>query len=70
MLPVGYFEFTLQLQKESGEIIKIERRYSDFLLLRKCLECLHPGLFVFPLPPKDKFISFQKEDSESVQARK
>ena len=51
----GFYEFSLRVKTEEEEY-NIERRYSDFLLLRKALEALHPGLFIFPLPPKDKFI--------------
>lgn len=31
---------------------------------------MYPGLFIFPLPPKDKFIFTQKEDSITVLKRK
>jgi hypothetical protein len=51
----GFYEFSLRVKTEEEEY-NIERRYSDFLLLRKALEAIHPGLFIFPLPPKDKFI--------------
>jgi len=53
-----------------GETVTVDRRYSDFDKLRKAIECLYPGFFVPVLPPKDMGISFQKEDSESMQNRK
>lgn len=31
---------------------------------------MFPGLFVSPLPPKDTFLVFQKEDSDSMKQRK
>lgn len=65
----GFYEFSLHVVKED-EDYNIQRRYSDFLLLRKALEVTLPGLFIFPLPPKDTFLQFQKEDSISVQKRK
>jgi hypothetical protein len=57
LLMPGHYEFLLQVNKEGQENIQINRRYSDFDLLRRTLECMHPGLFIVPLPPKDKFIS-------------
>jgi hypothetical protein len=65
MVLTGFYEFTLHVIKDH-ESYNIQRRYSDFLLLRKALEVSYPGLFIFPLPPKDKFLQFQKEDSISV----
>ena len=51
----GFYEFTLQVVKDDEKYF-ILRRYSEFLLLRKALEVTYPGLFIFPLPPKDKFL--------------
>lgn len=56
LLP-GHYEFVLQITKDT-ETISLDRRYSDFDLLRQALECIYPGLFIVPLPPKDKFITF------------
>ena len=71
MPPGGYWYFELKITKStSKELVTIFRRYSDFDLLRQALECLYPGLFIYPLPPKDTFIFFKKEDSKSLTHRK
>jgi len=65
----GYYEFTLKFKKGETESV-IERRYSDFLLLRDALECMHPGLFIHPLPPKELLIFMTKEDAQTIKLRK
>jgi hypothetical protein len=66
---IGHFEFTLQVTR-SQDVLSVDRRYSDFELLRKAICCVFPGLFISPLPPKDAFIALQKEDSDTVLERK
>jgi len=65
----GHYQFTLQTKKDL-ELVQVDRRYSDFELLRQALECSYPGLFIPCLPPKDRFITFQQEDSDSLKKRK
>lgn len=69
MLMIGHFEFTLQVTK-NNEVHTVDRRYSDFDLLRRAITCQYPGLFTVPLPPKDAFIAFKKEDDDTVKERK
>lgn len=38
--------------------------------MRKVFECQSPGCFIPLLPPKDRLVSFQHEDSETLQDRK
>lgn len=52
------------------DIFSVDRRYSDFEFIRKVFECMYPGCFIPLLPPKDPLVSFQHEDSESLQNRK
>jgi hypothetical protein len=66
----GHFEYTLNVTNRNQDQCTVDRRYSDFVLLRRAIICMFPGLFVSPLPPKDTFIVMQKEDSDSVQDRK
>ena len=65
----GHYLFTLQTKRDL-ENVQVDRRYSDFELLRQALECAYPGLFIPCLPPKDRFITFQQEDSDSLKKRK
>jgi len=68
LLP-GYYLFTLQV-KRGSDVVTVDRRYSDFDLLRKALEVIYPGIFIPCLPPKDKFISLSHEDSDTLKQRK
>ena len=52
------------------ELVEVERRYSDFDLFRMGINCEYPGFFIPMLPPKETFVSFKKEDSDSIQQRK
>ena len=49
--------------------IEVERRYTDFEILRQTLACEFPGLIIPRLPAKDASVAFQQADSESIQSR-
>lgn len=66
---MGHYIFTLKV-KTNSDSFQIDRRYSDFDLLRRAIEVQWPGLFIPCLPPKDALISFSKEDSLSLKKRK
>ena len=64
----GHYEYTLKLAREGKEhnSIEVERRYSDFEILRQALVCEFPGLIIPRLPSKDPSVGFQQADSESI----
>lgn len=67
----GHFEYTIKLSRAGLEhsCVEVERRYSDFEILRQALVCEFPGLIIPRLPAKDASVAFQQADSESIQAR-
>ena len=59
-----------QLNSNIQEVVEVERRYSDFDLFRMGICCEYPGFFIPKLPPKETFMSLNKEDSDSIKKRK
>jgi len=51
-------------------VTDVERRYSDFDLFRQALCHEYPGFFIPLLPPKETFLAFKQEDSDSLAQRK
>ena len=75
----GHYEFCVQSYRSGPcklnflsdrTITEVERRYSDFDLLRQALSCEYPGFFIPMLPPKETFLAFKHEDSDSLLQRK
>jgi hypothetical protein len=57
VLSLGHYEYTLNVTNRNQDKCQVDRRYSDFDLLRRAIVCMFPGLFVTPLPPKDTLIA-------------
>ena len=75
----GHYEFRVQSCRTGVSklhflteraVTEVDRRYSDFDLFRSALCCEYPGFFVPMLPPKETFLSFKQEDSDSLVQRK
>ena len=58
----------MKLAREGKEhnAVEVERRYTDFEILRQALVCEFPGLIIPRLPAKDASVGFQQADSESI----
>jgi hypothetical protein len=56
----GHYDYTIKVFREGSEfgVIEVERRYSDFEILRQALMCEYPGLIVPRLPVKDASVTF------------
>lgn len=75
----GHYEFRV-ISRRTGPsklnfltdraVTEVDRRYSDFDLFRQALCCEYPGFFIPMLPPKETFLSFKQEDSDSLVQRK
>ena len=75
----GHYEFNVQSFRSGPSklhflsdrtVTEVERRYSDFDLFRQALCCEYPGFFIPMLPPKETFLAFKQEDSDSLLQRK
>lgn len=56
----GHYEYTIRLTRPGNEhnAVEVERRYSDFEVLRQALICEFPGLIIPRLPAKDASVAF------------
>lgn len=79
MIYQGHYEFNVQSFRSGPSklnfltdrtVTEVERRYSDFDLFRMALCCEYPGFFIPMLPPKEAFLAFKREDSDSLLNRK
>ena len=75
----GHYEFNVQSFRSGPSklnfltdrtVTEVERRYSDFDLFRMALCCEYPGFLIPMLPPKEAFLAFKREDSDSLLNRK
>ena len=75
----GHYEFQIQSFRAGPSklnfltdrtVTEVERRYSDFDLFRQALCIEYPGFFIPVLPPKETFLAFKQEDSDSLYQRK